>query len=245
MAKRDHRRDDELDRLIEGTSDRPELSGLIRALDAMRAKGDPTVDDDLIASYVDEAVTASLRLASRPRPGAGASRRRFRLLGRPAMIGLASMLVLVIGMSGAALAANGSKPGDSLYGLDRAFEAIGIGNGGAEERLSEARALFVSGDLTRMLDHITHVVPAEAEATMDATQALRAAAESMRSRAITSGETLTGVSELLSYLTNNLDRLDAAKIASIAGHIRTRDFDPPDAGLTPADPADPSGFKER
>jgi hypothetical protein len=55
-------------------------------------------------------------------------------------------LVALVMMSGAmTYAANGANPGDLLYGLDRALEAIGIGNGGAEERRAEAFALFASG----------------------------------------------------------------------------------------------------
>ena len=77
------------------------------------------------------------------------------------------------------------------------------------------------------------------------TQRLKEAAESMQTRgSATSSETLTAVSELLTYLTGNLDGVDADEITNYAGHIRTRGFDPPDAGLTPADPTDPSGFRE-
>ncbi len=55
-------------------------------------------------------------------------------------------LVALVMMSGAmAYTANGANPGDLLYGLDRALEAIGIGDGGAEERRAEAFALFASG----------------------------------------------------------------------------------------------------
>ena len=42
--------------------------------------------------------------------------------------------VFLGGTSGLAIAADGAKPGDPLYGIDRAFEAIGIGAGEAEER---------------------------------------------------------------------------------------------------------------
>ena len=52
------------------------------------------------------------------------------------------------------------------------------------------------------------------------------------------------MSELLDYLSINLNGVDATEIEKFAGHIRTRGFDPPDAGLTPADPTDPSGFRE-
>lgn len=242
MGRRNRLSNEEIEGLLEGRSEDAELSDLQRVLEELRAATANTIDERLVARYVDESVTASLRPGrSRHLPARGLH----RLVGRRAAIGSVAALVLLIGMSGVAWAANSSKPGDSFYGLDRAFEAIGIGNGGPEERLSEIRALFVAGDLTRMLDHVANVIPADSEGTVDATRALREAAASMRGAATTSTETITNVSALLSYLTNNLDGLDAAEITDIAGHIRTRGFEAPDAGLTPADPTDPSGFKEK
>jgi hypothetical protein len=66
-----------------------------------------------------------------------------RLVSRVAMA-VAALVVLVMLPAGMAYAANGAKPGDLLYGLDRALEAIGIGDGGAEERLAESLALVAS-----------------------------------------------------------------------------------------------------
>lgn len=67
-----------------------------------------------------------------------------RLVSRVAMAA-AALVVLVMLPGGMAYAANGAKPGDLLYGLDRALEAIGIGDGGADERLAESLALVASG----------------------------------------------------------------------------------------------------
>jgi len=49
----------------------------------------------------------------------------------------ATSLLVVGGMTGVAWAADGAAPGDFLYGIDTALEAVGIGAGGAEERLAE------------------------------------------------------------------------------------------------------------
>ena len=49
----------------------------------------------------------------------------------------ATSLMMIIGMTGVAWAADSAVPGDWNYGIDRALEAIGIGNGGADERLTE------------------------------------------------------------------------------------------------------------
>lgn len=246
MGKLERIPDEEIERLLNGDSDDQDLDDLRRLLAELRAWRDNDVAESVVLSHVDQAVTASLR------PGTGSRRRvplpskhHVRLVRRPALIGFVSAIVLLLGMSGVAWAANSSKPGDSLYGIDRAFEAIGIGNGGNAERLSEIRALFIVGDLSKMLDHVTNVIPANDMGMESAAQALKAAAETVQQNGTTtSSETLTAVSELLSYLSVNLEGVDAAEIVNYAGHIRTRGFDPPDAGLTPADPSDPSGFRE-
>ena len=50
--------------------------------------------------------------------------------------------VLLTGMTGVAVAADRAAPGQALYGLDRAMEAMGIGDGGPPERIIEAQLLF-------------------------------------------------------------------------------------------------------
>lgn len=58
---------------------------------------------------------------------------------------LAAAGAILLATSGIALAANGSSPGDSLYGLDRALERVGLGAGGVEERVIEFDALMARG----------------------------------------------------------------------------------------------------
>ena len=246
MGKLDRLRDDEVEQLLDGTYVDPDLVDLSGALDALRSSADPIVTEDAIARYVSNAVPTTLRPSRRVRRSIPLPKsRQVRVLRRPAVVGAISALTLIVGMSGVAWAANGSKPGDSLYGIDRAFEAIGIGDGGSAERLSEIRALFDAGDLALMLDSVNSVIPGNGAATESAADALKAAAQSVANRGSTaSSGTLLAFSELLDYLSTNLDGVDAAEISNFAGHIRTRGFEPPDAGLTPADPTDPAGFRE-
>jgi hypothetical protein len=68
--------------------------------------------------------------------------------------------MLVVSSTGLAFAANGAKPGDMLYGLDRAAEVLGIGDGGANERIAEAHALVASGAVASGLTHAAAVLPA-------------------------------------------------------------------------------------
>lgn len=112
-----------------------------------------------------------------PRPVFGLKR---RLAG-----GLAAA-VLLSGMTGVAVAANGSGPGDALYGLDRALEAVGIGDGGAAERIEEARRLLEKGELATAIGQIADAVEAGSTAesfspeAVRASEALRGAADSVR-----------------------------------------------------------------
>ena len=60
--------------------------------------------------------------------------------------------------AGAAVASDGAKPGDALYGLDRALERVGINNGGAEERIEEAMALVERGQHRRAMEAVEEAI---------------------------------------------------------------------------------------
>jgi hypothetical protein len=76
----------------------------------------------------------------------GAPRRNYRLAGA-----FAALVLMLSASIGIAYAANGSAPGDSLYGLDLALENMGIGVGGLDERLAEANHLVQKGQLQQGL----------------------------------------------------------------------------------------------
>ena len=52
---------------------------------------------------------------------------------------------MIVGMTGVAVASDSAVPGDWNYGIDRALEAVGIGEGGAAERLQELAAIRKDG----------------------------------------------------------------------------------------------------
>jgi hypothetical protein len=79
---------------------------------------------------------SSLRTPS-PRRSGWMLQRRFA--------GALGAAVLLTGMTGVAVAADRAAPGQALYGLDRAMEAMGIGDGGPPERIIEAQVLFQRG----------------------------------------------------------------------------------------------------
>jgi hypothetical protein len=70
---------------------------------------------------------------------------------------VASILVFS-GMTAIAIASDDAAPGDALYGIDRALEAVGIGDGSAAERIAEARVLFDRGEVTAAIDHASEAI---------------------------------------------------------------------------------------
>ena len=58
------------------------------------------------------------------------------------LVVLGASFAIMLAFSGVAMAANGSAPGDLLYGVDRALETVGIGNGGIDERIVEFETLL-------------------------------------------------------------------------------------------------------
>lgn len=105
------------------------------------------------------------------------STRRTRGLRRMATI--AASAALLVAMSGVAMAADRAAPGDALYGIDRTLEAIGIGDGGVDERLDEFDVLLERGNEEKAFEFLEEVIAdsPEAEAS-EAEQHLEAAADS-------------------------------------------------------------------
>lgn len=71
---------------------------------------------------------------------------------------VAASFALLFTMSGIGLAADGSAPGDLLYGIDQAFELIGIGDGGVDERIAEFDALINRGDEEAAYEFLEEVI---------------------------------------------------------------------------------------
>jgi hypothetical protein len=115
-------------------------------------------------------------------------------------VGAAALLMLVVSSSGLAFAANGAKPGDMLYGLDRAAEVIGIGDGGADERYAEAQALVAAGEMPGGLALATEILdrtPGGAEAKPAVAEA---AARLEHEPAEASSDVAKQIGDLLGYI---------------------------------------------
>lgn len=200
-----------------------------RMVSELRSEADRAAFSDLTERAV--------ALGSRPRLAR-------RLRNRIATVA-ASITLAFGGLGGVAYAANGAAPGDFLYGVDRALERVGIGDGGSTERLGEVTVLIERGDTVRALQHTTESLLGESDdsGSEEARSALLAAAD----RIAATGDTgpPVGVADLLTYLSDNLDAVDGLKVAELARAIRGADGDsepsddapgPPDS--TPGGPPD-------
>jgi hypothetical protein len=213
------------DYLDDETSRRPMQDEFDRIAAELRSEADGTVFTDL--------TEAAVARVSRPRLTG-------RLRRRAATITAAFVLAFG-GLGGVAYAANGAAPGDFLFGLDRALEAVGIGNGGSAERLAEVHALVEAGNAGQGLEHATDsLLPApELAGSDEARDALLAAAE--RIAQLSLGEAAgppEGVADLLTYLSENLDDLDGQAVAELAKAIASNESAGPPEGVPVGPPED-------
>lgn len=159
--------DQDVERLISGENPRdPEYADLTPFMDALRSYRTvvPSIDapEHLVAQAA-EAVRSRQRvhLDLVPlRPDARPDRRPSWLATRAAAA--VAAFVLLLGTSAVAFAAHVSVPGDALYGLDRALEAVGIGDGSVDERLIEADTLTAEGDGVEAITLLGETVVREA-----------------------------------------------------------------------------------
>jgi hypothetical protein len=87
------------------------------------------------------------------------------------MVALAATFGLLFAMSGIALAADDAVPGDLLYGIDRAFELIGVGDGEVDERIAEFDALIARGDDEAAYELLEEVIESSSESESAKAQA--------------------------------------------------------------------------
>ena len=145
----------------------------------------------------------------RPRPGLR------RKLIAPAL----GALFLLGG--GVAWAVHGSEPGSTLHGVDLALEKVGIGAGGAPERLEEAAVLAGSGSVAQGLDHAAQALAdSQPEGAGEAAAAALAdAAQRIREGAAAAPE---GVADLLGYLASVIgeEGVEGEMVSAIAQSIK-------------------------
>jgi hypothetical protein len=154
--------DTDADALMTGADGvRSDLADLADVLGSIRTAGQAFGDTDISRLARAAALEARALPAARLDAAQAAARSEWMARMAPRVaIGALALIMLVVSSTGLAFAANGAKPGDMLYGLDRAAEVLGIGDGGANERIAEAHALVASGAVAGGLTHAAAVLPA-------------------------------------------------------------------------------------
>lgn len=134
--------DRDLEALIRG--DKPlnaDLAPLSSFLDGLERYGSSTPSREVINAHAETtgAIVRARRASSIQATGqiARTTPLSWRIRLRNRTTAIATSVLMVGGMTGVAWAADHAAPGDFLYGIDRALEVVGIGAGGAEERLAE------------------------------------------------------------------------------------------------------------
>ena len=208
-----------IERLLSGgVPEDEELAGLAPFVDMLRAERGHILSDADTARYAAEAaeVVRSKRtgLADGIDPERELSKRRREVMTlKPKIAAALAALLLFSGMTGVAFAADGAVPGDTLYGLDRALESVGVGDGGAAERLDEVRELVEDGRPEAGLAHIDEALTEagfdgrDAAELTQAKAALQAASDAIlgvEEGSEHASEVRVGVSTLLQYMGENL-----------------------------------------
>jgi hypothetical protein len=123
----------------------------------------------------------------------------------------ATSLMMIVGMTGVAWAADSAVPGDWNYGLDRALESMGIGAGGAEERLQELAVIREVGIASRSGGNL---VAGSDDPAVGLENAAATVAATTRGSQRTE-DVAQGVSALLAYLASpeGVDRPSISELA--------------------------------
>jgi hypothetical protein len=157
--------DADIERILLGRApEGPGLSRLVSVIDELRAHRDAPLRPEVIARHVAmaaETARTAVRSETTPSPVTRASRRR--LIPR---LGTAlATFALLLGMTGVSVASDAAAPGDFLHGIDLALERIGVGAGGAAERIAEGKALAISGMPVEALDHVSSALGVDSQAS--------------------------------------------------------------------------------
>lgn len=144
--------DEQAEALIRGEDPQdPDLVGLADLVGSLRTLGHGEIAEDIADRHVamvarEVSVSPQVGSLHEPARSGSAPRTRRRLVlssllsSMLAKVLAASVAVAAVG-TGLGVAADNAVPGEALSGLDRAMEGVGLGDGGAAERIEEAQSL--------------------------------------------------------------------------------------------------------
>ncbi|WP_062304000.1 hypothetical protein [Demequina subtropica] len=141
---------------------------------------------------------------------------------------MSALALLIGGTAAGAAAADPAAPGDPLYSIDRAFERLGLRDGGAHERVAEALRLDSKGDYGDAIEHVAEAADIDtesSEALLDAARALRA-------------ETAEASDEVRRSVTDMLEWMETADFAApdFGTHVAERVRSIPTTDVPPREP---------
>lgn len=195
--------DVEVERLIDGQpTDDPALEQVAPVMAWLRRQGQDVPRPEQVSRFAAEAARVATSQPARP-----VVRRRFmpwRLTPRLAAPLAVVLVILMFG--GAAVASQGTVPGDLLYGLDVALERVGIGDGGIDERLTEAAELVDRGRAGEALSHAALAMSSEDHGDTEASDALEGLAHAIEELSSGEGSEQSAqgmVAEMLQWMIDN------------------------------------------
>jgi hypothetical protein len=203
--------DREIELLLAGTPvEGGRLSGLAPVVEMIRTQSTPAPPESEIAHFARNAASAVKLTQPRARAVTTVPPRwlspRLDPTWRRATVALA--VLLMSGTAGMAMAADSAVPGDALYGVDRAFEQVGIGSGSADERLDEAVVMAAQGRSAEALAHAIDALSQQAEdSSIMAVSALIIASENLvdtQDTAEAASVASVRVTALLTYIAENI-----------------------------------------
>lgn len=211
--------DRDLDRLIAGEPPLDDdLTPLTEFVKALSGFANTPVSDEFVDEHAALAASTMREMLDRSPsvPPATSSLRTRWLAVRNKTTAALTSLVMLTGITGVAWASDAAVPGDWNYGIDRALEVIGIGAGGARERLLELSSVEdPNGDATL---YVAGDQPQQTIQEGDAPVGLANAAQRVVAND-NGGERSefvhAGVALLLDYL-ENVDRVDGPTVSELA-----------------------------
>lgn len=238
------RTDDDVDAILNAHL-ADDSDSMDRLLSSIRKLGARLPAESVVAAHVAAVAREALSAGPERVTIPSSPRLRRRLVLNTLLSGLLAKTmaaaVAVAALTGVGVGANASAPGDTLYGLDRALEKVGIAHGGAAERIEEARVLV---DVALPTAVETAGEAALEAGSQEASDALREAA--LRVGDVPEGEqaalTRDQVAALLDLLASQLegDGVDGMAVADAARAIRPDVADQAHDGAGPPESVPPT-----